>query len=134
QTDLARAGLEPASLAAWAPKTHVYANSTTGPSLLLVKRHHNTGHVIARAALQGHLHEVIGPRLRVREFFGLAAEVLLTDVIGQAVGREQQAIAGLGSERPHFGAGRRFDAAEEFVQNVLPRTIAGLFAGQRAVA
>ena len=63
-----------------------------------------------------------GPDLRVGATAGASAQILIVDVIGQAVGGKDQAVAGLGGEGPHR-AFRQLGTAEELVQDVLPGAV-----------
>ncbi len=53
--------------------------------LLWIKGYHNTGNIVLRAAFQRHLHQTVGPLLRIRVSLGAVAQIVITRVISQTI-------------------------------------------------
>jgi len=94
----------------------------------------DAGNIVARATVEGCSHQVVGPFLRVAMAANAFAQIVVRDEIRQTIAGEQQTVACLRGERPHFRAFVHLGASEKFVKDVAPGTAFRLVGSDGAAA
>ena len=89
------------------------------------------GDVVATALAVGHRHQLVGGGLRVADRLDHLGDVVVADLVDEAVAAQEEAVAAHERQRPRVDAHRRVDAQRPG-DDVAPRVVARLVVGDVA--